>query len=203
MDGVVQWIMAFIGLHPGWVFLAMFVVSFGESLAFVSLIFPGTAVLLAAGALVPSAKMLLWPVLLGAILGAITGDGISYWIGRRFGGDVERIWPLSRRPELIARGVAYFARHGGKSIFIGRFFGPVRAIVPLAAGILRMPPRRFWIANIVSAVIWAPAILFPGAAIIDSIGRFGAGERLFPIAVITAVVLGAIGLWLLAWRGRH
>lgn len=203
MDGIVQSIMAFIGLHPGWVFLAMFAVSFGESLAFVSLIFPGTAVLLAAGALVPSARMLLWPILLGATLGAILGDGVSYWIGRHFGGDVERIWPLSRRPDLVARGVAYFARHGGKSIFIGRFFGPVRAIVPLAAGILRMPPRRFWLANIVSAVIWAPAILFPGAAITDSIGRLGAGERLVPVTVIVLVVLGAIGLWLLAARGRR
>ena len=201
MDDIVQWVMAFIGLHPGWIFAAMFLVSFGESLAFVSFFFPGTAILLAAGALVPSAKMLLWPILLGAILGAVTGDGVSYWIGRHFGQDVERMWPLNRRPDLFARGVIYFSRHGGKSIFIGRFFGPVRAIVPLAAGILRMRPGRFWLANVVSALIWAPVILLPGAAIRDSLDRWSGGERIVPVTVLGLIALSAVA-WVI-WRRRR
>jgi membrane protein DedA with SNARE-associated domain len=205
MEDFVQTVIAFIAAHPGWTFLVMFVVSFGESVAIINLFFPGTAILLAAGTLVPSGRVLVWPLLAGAILGALSGDGFSYWIGRRFGGEVERIWPFTRHPELIARGVVLFSRHGGKSVFIGRFFGPVRAIVPLAAGILRMQPGRFWAANISSAVIWAPAIFLPGVAIGDSIGRIGAGERFLPIAVILVIVLVAVAFWLLSirlWRSR-
>jgi membrane protein DedA with SNARE-associated domain len=202
MDGIVHWVMTFIGLHPGWVFFVMFLVSFGESLAFVGLIFPGTAILLAAGALIPGAWMLLWPILLGAISGAVIGDGVSYGIGWRFGRDVERMWPLNRRPDLIARGTAFFERHGGKSIFIGRFFGPVLAIVPLTAGILRMPPGRFWLANIASAIIWAPLILFPGAAITETMGRLTVGEEhAVPVVVIAILVLGAAA-WVI-WRRRR
>lgn len=205
MEGLVQTVIAFVGAHPGWTFLVMFVVSFGESVAVVNLFFPGTAILLAAGTLVPSGKILVWPLLSGAVLGALSGDGFSYWIGRRFGGEVERLWPFTRHPEFIARGVVLFSRHGGKSVFIGRFFGPVRAVVPLAAGILRMRPARFWVANISSAVIWAPAILLPGVAIGDSISRFSAGERFFPILVIVVIALGAGAIWLLSirlWRSR-
>jgi membrane protein DedA with SNARE-associated domain len=72
---------------------------------------------------------------------------------------------------LLAGGVRFFDRHGGKSVFIGRFFGPVRAVVPLAAGIMRMSPRMFWLTNVTSAVVWAPMLLLAG----DAIGH--AGER--------------------------
>ncbi len=200
MEGFVHTIIAFIAAHPGWTFLVMFVVSFGELVAVVNLFFPGTAILLAAGTLVPSGEVLVWPLLSGAVLGALSGDGFSYWIGRRFGGEVERLWPFTRHPDLIARGVVLFARHGGKSVFIGRFFGPVRAVVPLAAGILRMRPARFWAANISSAVIWAPAVFLPGVAIGDSIGRLGTGERFWPIAVILVVVLVVVAFWVLSVR---
>lgn len=195
MEGFVQAVVAFVADHPGWVFAVMFAVSFGESLAIVSLAFPGTAVLLATGALVPGDPALLWPLLGGAMLGAALGDGASYWLGRHFGGDVERLWPLSRHPELVARGVAIFARHGGKAVFIGRFFGPMRALVPLAAGILRMAPIRFWVANIASVVIWAPAILLPGAMVGESITRFARGERFLPIIVVVIVALVIVVVW--------
>ena len=156
-------IVAFIGRHAIWAGPVMFAVSFGESFAFVSLLFPGTAIMIAAGAFVPSGTLSAWPLLLGCIFGATTGDAISYWLGRRYGHLVERVWPFTRHPELLTRGYAFFERHGGKSVFIGRFFGPFRAVVPLVAGISKMPAARFWIANISSAFVWAPALLLPGA----------------------------------------
>jgi membrane protein DedA with SNARE-associated domain len=156
-------IVAFIGRHAIWAGPVMFAVSFGESFAFVSLLFPGTAIMIAAGAFVPSGTLSAWPLLLGCIFGATTGDAISYWLGWRYGHLVERVWPFTRHPELLTRGYAFFERHGGKSVFIGRFFGPFRAVVPLIAGISKMPAARFWIANVSSAFVWAPALLLPGA----------------------------------------
>lgn len=203
MDALVGAALDFITVHPGWVFALMFAVSFGESLAFVSLVFPGTALLLAAGAMVPSGRLSMWPILIGAVLGAITGDGLSYWIGRHFGRDVESLWPFRQHPDLIARGVAFFKRHGGKSIFIGRFFGPVRAIVPLAAGILRMPSGKYWFANIVSALVWAPAIFIPGTILGDAIGRFAGREKFVVTAMVALVFLFAAGFWRILFRTRR
>ena len=77
--------------------------------------------------------------MIGAVSGAVLGNSVSYWIGRRYGGGLARLWPFSLEPDLLPNGMRFFERHGGKSVFIGRFFGPIRAVIPLAAGIMRMP----------------------------------------------------------------
>ncbi|MFZ0693586.1 MAG: DedA family protein [Alphaproteobacteria bacterium] len=128
----------FIATYSAWAALIILAAAFGESLAFLSLQIPGTVILLAAGALLPRGILPVWPVLIAVVVGAILGDGISYWIGWRFGHEVHRVWPFTKYSELIPRGIAFFKRHGQKSVFIGRFFGPVRAVIPLAAGIRRM-----------------------------------------------------------------
>ena len=162
IDQMIHEIVAFIGRHAIWAGPIMFAVAFGESFAFASLLFPGTAIMIAAGAFIPGGTLDALPLLIGCIAGATTGDAISYWLGRRYGHLVERVWPFTRHPELLARGYAFFERHGGKSVFIGRFFGPFRAVIPLVAGISKMPIARFWVANVASALVWAPALLLPG-----------------------------------------
>jgi len=147
----------------------MFITAFGESFALIGLLFPGTSLLIAAGALMAAGTLPYAPVIGGAVLGAVLGDTVSYWLGRHFGGGIARIWPFSRSPELLPTGIGFFERHGGKSVFIGRFFGPVRAVIPLAAGILRMAPGAFWLANVTSALVWAPMLLFVG----DTVGEAG------------------------------
>ena len=152
----------FIAAHRAWAMPILFLVSFGESFAFLSLLIPGTTILAACGALVPGGTLSLWPLLAGAIPGAILGDSVSYWLGRRYGMAITRLWPLSRHPAMVASGEAFLRRHGVPSVAIGRFFGPLRAVIPLVAGIALMDRRRFWIANVLSAFVWAPAIMLPG-----------------------------------------
>ncbi len=202
MESELKNLVDLLAAHPEWAGLAMFVVSFGESLAFLSLLFPGTTLLVAAGALVPSGILPVAPVLVGAIAGAVMGDGVSYWIGKRFGHAVWRVWPFTRHPALRPTGIAFFERHGDMSVFIGRFFGPVRAVVPLVAGILRMPTARFWFANIASAIAWAPALLLPGAVFGSLVERFGLKHLLVPIAAGAVVAVTLAGLWL-KWRRRR
>ena len=189
MEDLVQPTLAFIAAHSGWAVAVMFVTSFGELFAFVSLLFPGTSLLIAAGALMSAGTLPYLPVSAGAVLGAVLGDSVSYWIGRRFGGGIARLWPLSRNPDLVPGGIRFFGKHGGKSVFIGRFFGPMRAVIPLAAGILQMPPDRFWIANIASAIVWAPMLLFVG----DAVGN--AGEQLIGSANTALLVFGGLTLF--------
>lgn len=203
MENLVQPVLAFVSAHAGWAFAAMFATAFGESFVFLSLAVPGTSLLVAAGALIATGTLSPAAVLAGAVLGAVLGDTVSYWLGRRFGGALARLWPFTRNPELLPRGVRFFRRWGGLSVFIGRFFGPLRAVVPLTAGIMRMPSGRFWIANLTSALVWAPLLLFVG----DRAGKLGGrliGAENVVVAVFAAAVLAGIAgiVWALLRAGR-
>ena len=189
MEHLVQPTLDFIAAHSSWAVAVMFVTSFGESFAFVSLLFPGTSLLIAAGALMAAGSLPYMPIVVGAITGAVLGDTVSYWIGRRFGGGIARVWPFTRNPELLPSGIWFFARHGGKSVFIGRFFGPMRAVIPLAAGVMRMPRDRFWLANVTSAIVWAPMLLFVGDAVGD------VGDSLVGSANTVLLVFGGLTLF--------
>jgi len=78
---------------------------------------------------------------------------------------VQNIWPLSRHPQLIPKGEAFITKWGALGIFIGRFLGPLRASVPLVAGIFKMPFWRFQIANFSSAFVWAATLILLGDVI--------------------------------------
>ena len=93
---------------------------------------------------------------------AALGDWVSYWFGYRYKEHVAEMWPLSRYPEILPRGEAFVKKWGVPSIFIGRFFGPLRASVPLAAGIFEMSYWPFQIANFVSALVWSAVLLLSG-----------------------------------------
>jgi membrane protein DedA with SNARE-associated domain len=189
MEDLVQPTLALISAHAGWAFAVIFVASFGESFAFLSLLFPGTSLLVAAGALLATGSLSYFSALAGAIIGAVLGDAVSYWVGRRFGCAITRVWPFTRNPDLLPSGIRFFEKYGGLSVFIGRFFGPIRAVVPLTAGIMRMPAGRFWIANVGSALVWAPMLLLAG----DIVGQIG--ERLVGSANLVVLVLGGFVLF--------
>lgn len=156
-------IMQFIENHQMWTLPIIFLLAFGESLAIISLLVPATAILLGAGALIGAGVISFIPVLIAASAGAIIGDWLSYWLGKYYHQTVITTWPLSRHPKLIYRAEQFFHRYGTLGVFIGRFFGPLRAIVPLIAGTMHMPTTKFNIANITSAPIWAFVLLAPGA----------------------------------------
>ena len=103
-----------------------------------------------------------WPIWIAGSVGAALGDWLSYWIGFKYKEHVAEMWPLSRYPEILPRGEAFVKKWGVPSIFIGRFFGPLRASVPLAAGIFEMSYWPFQIANFVSALVWSAVLLLVG-----------------------------------------
>jgi membrane protein DedA with SNARE-associated domain len=159
---MIQAVLEFIRTHAAWAPGIVFVLAFGESLAFISLLVPAWGALVAIGYLIGPSGINFWPVWVAAALGAAFGDWLSYWIGVKLGPAVAHVWPLSRHPELLPRGERFMARWGVLGIFIGRFFGPLRASVPLVAGIFAMPFWRFQIANFASAFVWAAVLLTLG-----------------------------------------
>src|SRR6202166_668918 len=152
----------FVRDHQAWAAPIVLVLAFGESLAFISLLIPAWGALVAIGYLIGPSGISFWPVFVAGALGAACGDWLSYWVGVKLGPPVAHVWPLSRHPDLLPRGERFMARWGALGIFIGRFVGPLRAAVPLVAGIFAMPFWRFQLANFSSAFVWAAVLLTLG-----------------------------------------
>ncbi|MFZ5956792.1 VTT domain-containing protein [Pseudomonas knackmussii] len=190
----------FIFEHPQLTYAAVLLLALSESIPVIGAVVPGTAIIIAIAALVPSGAVTLWPLLASAVAGAVLGDGLSYWLGHRYHREILDIRPLKRYSGFLARSEQFFARHGGKSVFLARFTPGVRAFIPLMAGILKMPPGRFYTANVLSALAWAPAHIVPGVLIGASLGLLGSAAKPIAVLLVLLVVLtwGAIQLVRLA-----
>jgi membrane protein DedA with SNARE-associated domain len=162
LEAHTQQLVEFVRVHEVWAAPIVFVLAFGESLAFISLLIPAWAALVGIGVLIASGNLNFWPVWVAGSVGAALGDWLSYWVGVKIGPPVAHVWPLSRHPGLLPRGEAFVRRWGVLAIFIGRFFGPLRASVPLVAGIFQMPYWSFQAANFSSAFVWAGVLLTLG-----------------------------------------
>jgi membrane protein DedA with SNARE-associated domain len=186
-----QWIaeiIAFIANNRLWAGPVIFALAFAESMAFLSLLVPFTAMIVASGALIGAGTLDPWIILPWGIAGASLGDAVSYWIGRYFGDKVPRMWPFKNDPAILDQGHRFFIRWGVLSVFIGRFFGPLRAVVPIVAGMMEMPQTRFQVANVISAIIWLPALMLPGAiagTLFNGVANFG--EKAFGYVFIAFV----------------
>jgi membrane protein DedA with SNARE-associated domain len=161
-------IIAFAREHKAWTAPIVFVLAFGESLAFISLVLPFWGILVAIGTIVGAAGGFdFWLILVAAAVGAALGDWLSYWLGYHYNERIGRMWPLNKYPDLLPRGRAFFDKWGVWAIILGRFSGPLRASVPIVAGALKMPSPTFQLANWSSAFLWAFVLLFVG----DNLGK--------------------------------
>jgi membrane protein DedA with SNARE-associated domain/membrane-associated phospholipid phosphatase len=195
----VKSLLSIVAQHPDVAYLAIFFISFSESLAFVGLLFPGSMLMFGVGAVIGTGVLSLKLSLVVATLGAIGGDGVSYWLGRFHHGRLKGIWPFRRHPNLLDRGETFFRAHGGKSILFGRFIGPLRPVIPIVAGMLGMGPWMFTLVNIASAVGWAIAYILPGFLFGTSLALAGAIS--LRLTVIILLVVGTV--WLFLWIGRR
>ena len=182
--------------HPTLALGLAFLVAFIESLAVIGTIVPGSVTMTAVGVLIGTGVMSAPLTFFTTIIGALSGDLLSYWFGKHYDQRLKKMWPFSTHPQWISAGELFFEKHGGKSVIIGRFFGPVRSFVPLIAGFLQMRPLYFFLAAIPSATLWAIAYLVPGILL-------GALSIELPPSVATKFILyfflAVIGVWILTW----
>lgn len=164
-DRIIEMVIAFVREQENWAIPIAFLVAFGESLCFLSIVWPGWAVLTALAFLLATSGVgmpILIPTIVAAGLGGVVGYTISFWIGHYFKDHIGGIWPFRSDPTLIPRGREFFEKHGAWSVFLGHFVGPVRAVIPVVAGMFSMPQVPFQVANVASAFIWAIwTILWP------------------------------------------
>lgn len=165
LHGFVELIVAFVRDHQAWAAPIAFGVAFLESFCFLSIIWPGTAILVAISGLLAAGGVgidVLWPAILAAGVGGTLGYAVSYWIGLYYKEDIKTMWPFNRNLALLERGESFFAKWGAIGVFLGHFFGPVRAIIPVVAGMYAVPQWQFQLANITSAFLWAAGVIAPG-----------------------------------------
>jgi len=185
-----------------WVVL---LVSLSESLAFVGVMIPGAALVVLAGSLAAKGYFDLGDLVWFASAGAILGDGISFRMGR---GEHIRFREENRifKPALLEQGKEFFSRHGGKSVFLGRFVGLLRAIIPFVAGMTRMEPKRFYLWNVFSGILWAATHLLAGYFLGQAWQAVGIWSTRFGVVLAAALLLWLCFFWLrkfLEKRGRE
>lgn len=200
---VIETAIRFLAAHPYVAYFSTFLLALSESLPVVGLIVPGTTLIIMLAALVPGGVLRAWPLVIAAILGAIAGDGIAFRLGQRYRHEVLGMWPINRFPQFIRRCEEFFERHGKMSVFTGRFAPAVRAFVPLMAGVLGMPLGRFELANVASALLWAPSHILAGVFTGAALSSFGTAAK--PLAALLVVILavGWTALHLVRYALRH
>ncbi len=190
-------------LHQHWVAAALVMVAFFESVAVVGVVIPGVVFLFGISAVAGSGALGIWPTLACAFIGAVSGDCISFFLGKALKQRVRTLWPFARYPHWIDNAEDFIGRHGGKSVVIGRFVGPVRPVIPLVAGMLDMPASRFVGINLLSAMGWAPVYILPGFIFGASLRwgtRFPAEFSTLLLILLTIVSVGLVTAKLSHWH---
>lgn len=178
--------------HQEWLALAIFIISFVESLAIAGVVVPGVMLLFMVAAVAGGGALSLEAALIWAFAGAVLGDGLSFFIGRYFNQSIASVWPVSRYPKLLDSGKVFFEKHGGKSVLIGRFVGPIRPVLPMIAGMLHMSPKKFLLFNVISAIGWAPVYILPGYLVGASVSLdIELPPHFYPVLLVTLGVLSA------------
>ena len=199
---MLQYLLDLVARLGHWSYLVIFVGAALECAALLGLFVPGESLVLASGFFAHQGILRLDAVMAAAALGAVVGDNIGYRLGSRFG----REWLLRHGRRLgvtearLAGAEAFFARHGPKAVFLGRFVGFARALVPFVAGASRMPYRRFIVYNAFGAVLWTIGFVLLGYALGASwrLAEQWIGRATTLLTVAAALVAAAV--WL---RRRH
>ena len=197
-------IVDFIGVHPHYALTAIFLLASSEAIPLIGTVVPGSTLIIGICAIATGAHVNPWPLLGAAIVGAIFGDGLSFWLGRHYHQEILLRWPLNRYPQFIHRSEAFIKTYGGASVFLARFIAVLRAFVPLVAGILGMSSRQFYAVNILSALAWAPAQVFPGVLLGMALSFAGLSPgRLAILLIVGLIAVLAAGQALRSYLNRH
>jgi membrane-associated protein len=177
---------------PGLVLIAM-ALTYAETAIGLDLVVPGEAGLVVVGA-AANGEIGVVPLIAAAAVGATAGDCTSYWLGRRFGHRLLDRFALTRRLRPgVERAEAVMERRGPRAVFFGRFVGALRAVVPLVAGMARMPFGRFLVWNVAASIAWCTTVVLVGFHVGLPAARFVDRAGIWSYLAVAAV---ALVLWL-------
>ncbi|MDO4813652.1 MAG: VTT domain-containing protein [Gemella sp.] len=149
---------------PWWMYAIIFLIIFVETGVVVMPFLPGDSLLFAAGALWAATGNNIFLLVLLCIVAGFLGDGCNYFIGKYFSGYLKSKSWFKRvvKDENIEDAEKFIAKHGGKSVFLARFFPIIRTIVPFTVGAGNMEYKRFMVFNLAGAITWCVSFLTAG-----------------------------------------
>lgn len=181
------------------VFFGVMLESFGVPL-------PGETVLLLSGALAHQGVLDFGDAIVFGVLGAVVGDQLGYWAGRRGGRAFVLRWGrfVLVTPERLGRAEAFFDRHGGRAVFLARFVSGLRVLGALVAGTSRMPWGRFALYTALGGAVWATAAVSVGYFLWGSIRlvKHWVGRASLLLSAALALALLLRGVYRRVSRGR-
>jgi membrane protein DedA with SNARE-associated domain len=165
-----------VAIYPAYALVVVFLAAIIEAVAVLGILIPGTPILMTVAGAAAMAGQPMIPFLILSIIGAVIGDFCSFWLGKRFSDRLRGVWPFASRPTLMDNASHFFERYGTYSVALCRFVPVLRSTVPLVAGMAGMRQKRFVLANVSSAFVWAPAHIYPAQMAGMSITRLQDGE---------------------------
>jgi len=191
-------------LEAPWGYVIVGTATFLENSVGAGVIVPGETLVIIGGVYAGLGYLWLPFVAAVAVLGAVAGDNVGYWIGRRYGrGFLERHGrKLFVTPERLEATERYYERHGGKTVFLGRFIPVVRSVGFMVAGISHMPWKRFFLYDLLGATIWGIGHTLIGYGLGESYQRLEQYATPFGIGLLAILLLLVGGSKLLAARRR-
>jgi membrane protein DedA with SNARE-associated domain len=184
--------------HSNWLGLIIGLTAFFESLLLMGLLLPGVVMLFAFSSIAGALKLNVAIILIWGFAGAVLGDSVSFWIGRKFKNDIYKVKIFAKNPFWLKNGIKFFEKYGALSIALGRFIGPIRPFIPTVAGILGMRVVQFYTVNIASSIPWAFAYILPGYYSGSLLEKFSLG--IFGDVIVTMlslVLLCAVISWII------
>ncbi|MBU2762948.1 VTT domain-containing protein [Acidithiobacillus caldus] len=187
--------------HYGlWIYLALFLILFAETGLVVTPILPGDSMLFVCGTLAGAGLMSLPWLLLSLMTAAVLGDALNYYLGHRYG--ICLFGGRWLRVAYLRRTEAFYERHGGKAVVIGRFLPIIRTFVPFVAGIARMSYARFLRFNLLGALLWVGGLLLAGY-FLGAVPWVKSHLNLVLVSLILLSLLPAAWTGLQGRRSRH
>jgi len=192
-------IAAFLSIPGPWAVGAVFFLAAAETALFVGFLLPGELAVILGGVLASRAHVPLAGILAAGIAGPILGDSIGYYLGRRYGENVSH----RKLEKRWAKAQSWIKRKGAPAVFFGRFIAFLRSVIPAAAGVARMPYRKFLPWNVAAGILWGAGSALLGyvagekfETVVRWMGRLG-----LVLFLIAAAILAAA--FVLARRARR
>ena len=117
--------------------------AFIESFAIIGIIIPGVVLLAAISGLAASTNLSIFQVVLLVYLSSCFADISSFLLGKYLSKKIDGVWPFKKNPSWLEKGRRFFKSYGIAGVFLGRFIGPVRPVIPITAGSLAMDPVSY------------------------------------------------------------
>ncbi len=140
--------------HSLYVYIFIFLVSFFESFAFLGLVVPGAVFVISAGFLTYDGYFNFYFITTFAVLGAVLADIVSFYIGGLYSNSFSNTMIYEQYRGYFTAGESFFKKYGSISVFLGRFIGILRPVIPFVAGVLKMNKKTFYLWAVVSGILW-------------------------------------------------